>query len=256
MKHHGTSGQKAAVNGVINFSILDGWWAEGYNGINGWAIGTEQTYTSYEAQDMADSESIYDILEKDIIPMYYNFNRQGFSDEWVAIMKQTIMSNAGRFSTSRMVADYTERMYLPLCKLTKEHYTDMKKVEDFVAWKEHMAAHWDKIQIEQIENEEHMITNVGNNIMVKCKVISPEISIDDLCVQLYCGKISECGVVSEVKTVEMVCTVSNKKNHTYEYEAEIELNRSGNYGYTFRVVPKTHMLLRQENLNLVKWIVK
>ncbi|MCL2859001.1 MAG: alpha-glucan family phosphorylase [Oscillospiraceae bacterium] len=257
MEASGTSGQKAAVNGVINFSILDGWWAEGYNGKNGWAIGTEQIYTSYDAQDRADSESIYDTLEEEIIPMYYNFNKNGFSDEWVEIMKQTIMSNAGRFSTARMVVDYAEKMYLPLCNLTKEHYQNIEEVEKFVEWEEKITANWNNIQIEQINNEEHTVANVGNKITAKCKITLPNmISVDDVLIQLYYGKILENGVVSEVSTVEMNCTVSNEKNNIYEYATEIELNTSGNYGYTFRVVPKTDMVLRQENLNLVKWIVK
>jgi len=262
MEASGTSGQKAAANGVINFSILDGWWAEGYNGKvkNGWAIGTHATYESYEAQDTADSESIYDILEKEIIPIYYNFNRSGFSDEWVKIMKQTIMSNAGRFSTARMLVDYTEKLYMPLSNLTQEKYSDVSDVEAFVSWKDNMTKKWNRIKLEQLDNLEHTITSVGNEITVQCKVELDGISVDDIEVQLYYGKILSTGVIEEKEILKMDCISIEKFDGTdksvYEFEATIELNISGNYGYTFRVVPKTDMILRQENLNLVKWLEK
>jgi len=254
MEASGTSGQKAAVNGVVNFSVLDGWWAEGYNGKNGWAIGTDDAYDSYESQDVADSESIYNTLEKEIIPIYYNRGRNGVSEEWINIMKQSIMSNSGKYSTARMLVDYTSKFYMPLCKLTKEKYSDIEQVKEFVEWKEQVRNNWDLIKIEQIDNDEHLITNVGNNVTVRCTVELPNISKDSIEVQLYYGKINDNGVIEVVDIIPMMCIVVDTKSSKYEYQADIELNRSGNYGYTFRVMPKSDMILRQENLNLVKWI--
>ena len=256
MEASGTSGQKASVNGVINFSVLDGWWAEGYNGKNGWSIGNDGSYDSYESQDMADSESIYDTLEKEIIPIYYNRGRNGLSEEWISIMKESIISNSGRYSTARMVVDYTNHFYMPLCNLTKENYSDIEKVKEFVEWKNSLKANWDFIKLEQIENEEHLITNVGNSITVKCLVELPNIDPESVEIQLYYGKIADNGVIEVVDIKPMTCMVLDTKNSKYEYQTEIELNRSGNYGYTFRVMPKSDMILRSENLNLVKWITK
>lgn len=256
MEASGTSGQKAAVNGVINFSILDGWWAEGYNEKNGWAIGTHDTYDSYESQDVADSESIYKILEKEIIPIYYNKGKDGLSEDWIDMMKESIMSNSGRYSTARMVADYANNFYMPLCNLTKEKYSDIEQVKQFVDWKNELKNHWDLIKIEQIENEEHLVTNVGNNVIVKCEVEIPHISPESVDVQLYYGKIADNGMVEVVDIKPMTCLVMDTKSSKYLYQTEIELNRSGNYGYTFRVMPKSDMVLRPENLNLVKWIMK
>ena len=113
MEASGTSGEKASVNGVVNFSILDGWWAEGYNQKNGWAIGTNAEYYSYEEQDRADSESIYNILENKIIPAYYNKEKNGISKEWLTIMKNSIISTGGKYSTSRMLVDYANQLYMP-----------------------------------------------------------------------------------------------------------------------------------------------
>ncbi len=108
----GTSGMKAALNGVPNFSILDGWWAEGYNGANGWAIGDERGFDSQEAQDDFDASSIYQLLEDEIVPLYYSRDRDGIPRGWVEIMRESIRSNAPIFSTRRMVKDYTNKLYV------------------------------------------------------------------------------------------------------------------------------------------------
>jgi len=135
MEASGTSGEKASVNGVINFSVLDGWWCEGYNGENGWTIGTNAQYDSYEEQDKADSNSLYHTLETKIIPAYYNHNENGVSDEWMRYMKNSIKSTGGKYSTSRMVIDYVDDLYLPLCKLRKDYFNDVEKVKSFSEWK-------------------------------------------------------------------------------------------------------------------------
>jgi len=110
----GTSGQKAALNGVINFSVLDGWWREGYNGKNGWAIGSDQDYSDPNLQDQADAESLYDTLEKEIIPLYYSErSADGLPGDWIAMMKESIRTLAPRFSIHRMLKEYTQRMYFP-----------------------------------------------------------------------------------------------------------------------------------------------
>ena len=108
MEASGTSGQKASVNGVINFSVLDGWWAEGYDQTNGWTIGNNSEYESYEAQDQADSQSMYRMLEEKIIPIYYDKDRNGMSKRWVQMMKNSIITTGGKYSTARMLVDYKE----------------------------------------------------------------------------------------------------------------------------------------------------
>ncbi len=135
MEASGTSGQKASVNGVINFSVLDGWWAEGYNQENGWTIGTNAEFTSYEEQDIADSQSMYRTLEeKKIIPTYYEKDENGISEKWMKIMKNSITSTGGKYSTSRMLVDYTNNLYMPLCNLTKKYYENIDNVAEFNLW--------------------------------------------------------------------------------------------------------------------------
>ncbi|OGO64716.1 MAG: hypothetical protein A2Z45_11440 [Chloroflexi bacterium RBG_19FT_COMBO_55_16] len=110
----GTSGMKAAMNGLLNFSVLDGWWREGYNGQNGWAIGADKDYEDPNQQDQADAESLYDILENQIIPLYYQErSSDGLPGEWIGCMQQSIRTLAPQFSARRMVKEYIERLYLP-----------------------------------------------------------------------------------------------------------------------------------------------
>ena len=255
----GTSGQKAAINGVINFSVLDGWWAEGYNQKNGWTIGTNAKYQSYDEQDDADSRSMYDTLENKIIPMYYDKNEKGYSDTWLRIMKNTIESNAGRFSTSRMLDDYTSKLYIPLCNLHNSYYTDLSKVTRYNEWKEKLYANWNDIKIRQDkDNYDDITVDAGNKIEVSCYVKLPNelIKIDNIEAQVYYGKITEEGVVDDISIMSMKLVEEDEVNFEYKFTAKIELKSGGDYGYTFRVIPKNKMILNPMNLNLIKWITE
>lgn len=256
MEASGTSGQKASVNGVINFSVLDGWWAEGYNSKNGWTIGTNAEYPNYEAQDKADSQSIYETLENKIIPMYYEKNKNGISDKWVQTMKESILSTGGRFSTSRMLTDYVDNLYIPLCNLYDKYYTELEQVGRFNQWKEELYNSWDEIEITQENNLDNITIDAGNNIEVKCKVKLPNIRKENIETQVYYGRIEENGVVDDITIIPMTLCEEDEQNRTYTYKAKVNLVNGGNYGYTFRVMPKHEMILEASNLNLVKWITK
>ena len=256
MEASGTSGQKASVNGVINFSVLDGWWAEGYNQENGWTIGTNAEFTSYEEQDIADSQSMYRTLEEKIIPTYYEKDENGISEKWMKIMKNSITSTGGKYSTSRMLVDYTNNLYMPLCNLTKKYYENVDNVAEFNLWKKNLYTNWKDIKITQKNNLNNITMDAGNNIEVKCEVQLPNIDVDNITAQCYYGKILDNGIVENVSIIPMKLTSSDEENKIYQYTTKIELKTGGNYGYTFRVMPKHEMLLDSENLNLVKWITK
>lgn len=256
MEASGTSGQKASVNGVINFSVLDGWWAEGYNSKNGWTIGTNDEYDSYEIQDNADSASIYNTLENKIIPIYYDRDKNGVSEKWMQIMKNSIISTGGRYSTSRMLCDYTNKLYMPLVELNKKYYTDLSNVAAYNEWKDKMYINWDKIKIEQYNNLDNISIDAGNKIEVNCKVILPDISVDNINVEVYAGRITDNGTIENITIMPMELIDQNDETREYTYKAKLELTTGGNYGYTFRVMPKHEMLLDAENLDLIKWITQ
>ena len=256
MEASGTSGEKASVNGIVNFSILDGWWAEGYNTKNGWSIGTNQEYYSYEEQDLADSESIYRTLEDKIIPAYYNKNEKSISETWIRLMKNSIMSTGGKYSTARMLVDYTEKLYMPLLNLTNKYFSSLENVTEYNKIKQELYANWNDIKITQENNADNITVDAGNKIKVSCKVELPNIDKDYIQTECYYGKILENGIVEDINIMPMDLVEENNETRTYTYEAKIEMKTGGNYGYTFRVMPKHPMLLDPENLNLVKWITK
>ena len=252
MEASGTSGQKASVNGVVNFSVL-----EGYNQKNGWSIGTNKEYQSYEEQDRADSESIYYTLENKIIPIYYDKDKNGISERWMQYMKNSIISTGGKYSTSRMLVDYLNKLYIPLCNLTKKYYTDLDKVTEFSSWKDGMYSNWKDIQIEQVANNADNITvDAGAEIEVRCAVTLPNIECNSIRTEVYYGKFLENGTVEDVKIIPMKLEKKEEESKKYYYVANIKLNSGGNYGYSFRVMPQNEMLLDSENLDLIKWIEK
>ena len=256
MEASGTSGQKASVNGVINFSVLDGWWAEGYNQKNGWTIGNNSEYDSYEAQDQADSQSLYRTLEEKIIPTYYNRENSNIPQKWIGFMKNSILSTGGKYSTARMLVDYTNQYYMPLAKLTKKYYLDIDTVAEYNGWKKDLYRNWKDIKITQTDNFDNITIDAGNKIEVGCEVELPNIDIENIEVEVYYGKILENGIVENVSIIPMELTDSDEEQRKYYFTAKIELTTGGNYGYTFRVMPKNEMLLDPANLDLVKWITK
>ncbi len=257
MEASGTSGQKASVNGVINFSVLDGWWAEGYTQTNGWTIGSNQEYESYEAQDQADSQSLYRTLEEKIIPTFYDRDKNGMPTKWIQIMKNSIITTGGKYSTSRMLVDYTKDYYMPLCKLTKKYYQDIDNVAAFNSWKKDLYTNWKDVKIRQTEEDADNITiDAGNKIEVGCEVELPNIDVNNVSVEVYYGKILENGIVENVSITPMQLTEKDEETRKYYYTAKIELTTGGNYGYTFRVMPKHEMILEPANLDLIKWVTK
>ena len=256
MEASGTSGQKASVNGVVNFSVLDGWWAEGYNQKNGWSIGTNKEYSSYEEQDRADSDSIYYTLENKIIPIYYDKDSNGISKSWMELMKNSIMSTGGKYSTARMLVDYTNQFYIPLCNLTKKYYDNVDNVAEYNAWKKDLYKNWKDIKITQGNNLENVTVDAGKNLEVECEVDLPNIDVENITAEVYYGKILENGIVESVNIIPMKLKKADSENKKYYYTAKIELTTGGNYGYTFRVMPKNKMILEPANLDLVKWITK
>ena len=258
MEASGTSGQKASVNGVINFSVLDGWWAEGYNQKNGWTIGDNTEYQSYEEQDIADSESLYNTLENKIIPLYYeNKKEDGVSDAWMEMFKNSIISTGGRYSTSRMVIDYTRDYYMELANLSKNHYQNLDEVIDFTNWKKNMYASWKDIIITQNNNLDNITIDAGNQIEVHCIVNLPEnIDCNSIRTEVYYGKILENGIMEQIQTVPMNLVEQDDENRVCKYSAKIELKTGGNYGYTFRAMPQTDMMLDTANLDLIQWVTR
>ncbi len=251
----GTSGEKAGLNGVVNFSILDGWWYEGYNGENGWAIGDDTEYANYELQDNADSISIYDILENEIIPTYYNKDSSGLSKEWLKKMKSSIKTVGGIYNTNRMLCDYLDRLYIPQIRRINSSYSNVEDINSFVDWENNIRSNWDNVRIIPEIPLSEISANAGDSTNMSCKIYLGSLKPSDVLVELYYGKFSDSSQLVNSKYQEMTLK-EELENNVYLYETNLSIDNGGNYGYTFRVLPKHDLLINKQDLSLVKWLEK
>ena len=251
----GTSGEKAGVNGVINFSILDGWWFEGYDGKNGWAIGDDTEYTNYELQDNADSQSIYNILENEIIPLYYSKDGDKINTKWIKKMKWSIKTVGGVYNTSRMLVDYLNKFYVPQMNRLARISNDVEGVNNYLEWEKELKSKWPLIKITPTTDLEELAVNAGNNLEMSCKVFLNGIAPECVTVEVYCGRLDETGKMINSLYSEM--SVAGETNESeYEYKTNLCIDEGGNYGYTFRVLPKHELLINKHDLSLCKWLTK
>ncbi|WGS65150.1 alpha-glucan family phosphorylase [Marinitoga aeolica] len=245
----GTSGQKAGMNGSPNFSVLDGWWVEGYNGKNGWAIGDERDYTDLELQDRIDSVSIYNTLEKEIVPLYYDHNEElGVSREWIKIMKESIISVTSFFNTHRMLKEYTQKLYMTAAELGEKFIKeDFKIARRFASWVELLERNWDSIRIKVLSNvNEDVVYATEGKIEVKAEVYLPGIGPDSILTQIVLAKLEDNKVIS-LKSFDMKLVKEVNKD-TYLYEGEFEVDERGQYGWNVRVVPYNPIMPYQHYL--------
>jgi glycogen phosphorylase len=251
----GTSGQKVSVNGILNFSILDGWWCEGYNGSNGWAIGHNNFYENDYFQDNADSESMYNILEQYIVPKYYDRNENGFPENWVDMMKKAIKSLSFQYSTHRMVMEYTDRMYvLSMERVDEIKSSNYEYVRELVDWKSLIEKNWSQVHIAPYQLKEQKSVS-GESININIIVYLASIDPSSVKVELYYGIVNSDGKIENPEIKEMKLT-REESNGTYRYAVDIRFNDGGEYGYTFRVIPYNPKLINKFDTGLIRWVVE
>ena len=188
--------------------------------------------------------------------MYYENREENIPNNWVEIMKNSIITTGGKYSTQRMVIDYTNKMYIPLCNLYNTYYSNLESVAEYSQWKSELNNSWNDIEIKQLNNLSDISMDAGNKINVECEVKLPNIKVENIEAQVYYGKIAENGMVDNIEIIPMKLKAKNETEKVYTFEAKIELTTGGDYGYTFRVMPKHEMLLESSDLNLIKWITK
>jgi starch phosphorylase len=231
----GTSGMKAAANGVLNISVLDGWWCEAYDGENGWAVGGGEEYTDPNLQDEIESRILYDILEKEVIPLFYTRGSDGLPRGWIKKMKNCMISIIPRFNSNRLIEDYTRKFYLKCdTNFLKNKENNYQNIKEYVEWQKKVVSVWDKIKILEIKDNIQGSYNLGDKIEVTAKVFIDNLSIDDISVQLYYGYLDSKSRISEPKIKEM--NVVDKENGVFK--GEIEIDRVGHCGYVVRILPK------------------
>ncbi|MCR4434707.1 MAG: alpha-glucan family phosphorylase [Clostridiales bacterium] len=255
----GTSGQKVCINGIINFSVLDGWWCEGYNGKNGWAIGDDTFYPNEVSQDNADSESMYNTLENLIVPLFYDRDEKGVPVKWVGIMKESIKSLAYKYNTHRMLQDYIAKMYIPSMERTDRIVRNgFSLARDLSGWKQFIEKHWSNVQVMADKAMNQLMQHKsmsGETIKISTTVSLGEIQPSSVKVELYYGGIGKNGMIENPEIQEM--QVEEKLDAgMFRYSAYIQLLEGGEYGYTFRVIPYHPELINKFEMGLVRWVVQ
>ena len=250
----GTSGEKAQMNGVLNFSVLDGWWLEGYVKGAGWALTEKRTYENQGYQDQLDAATIYTMLENEIIPLYYAKNSKGYSPEWIQTIKNSITQITPRFTTKRMMDDYFDRFYNKLARRSAYLRADgFAKAKSIVAWKENMVAHWDNIQVVSVsipEKFEHA-SQVGESYKLDVELDVKDLNDKGIGVELVAIKINKNNehTLYEVEELDLVKTEGSRMFFSTKYQ----LDYSGAFKYAFRMFPKNEELPHRQDFCYVRW---
>ena len=251
----GTSGEKAQMNGVLNFSVLDGWWLEGYVKGAGWALTEKRTYENQEFQDQLDAATIYSMLENEIIPLYYAKNSKGYSPDWVQFIKNSIAQITPRFTTKRMIDDYIDRFYTKLASrsaiLNAGSYS---KAKEIAAWKEKIAEGWDRIQVLSVDVPEKLTHNpqAGDTYTINILIDIDGINDKGIGIELVATKLSKNNVDSlyDVEELKLVKIEGSKMYFSLDYQ----LNKAGSFKYGFRMFPKNEDLPHRQDFCYVRWI--
>ena len=248
----GTSGQKAALCGVPSFSILDGWWAEGFDGENGWAIGEEREYKDQDPQADADAHSLYTILEEAIVPLFYAGVEPGsVSAGWVQVMKNSIRSCAPTFSMQRMVIDYVEQYYLPAAQTGRRYQVDDFQAAKLITiWRANLRDRWRQVRVERAPLGDHSVT-VGDQVPLRAKVWLNGIDVHDVAVEAVIGRQDAKGELVSFDTQSL--TPSGQEGDATAFTGEITPNASGPLALGVRVRAHHDAQLQPIEPGLVRW---
>jgi len=252
----GTSGEKALMNGVVNFSVLDGWWLEGYREGAGWALTEKRTYQNQEHQDQLDAATIYSILETEILPLYYARNKKGYSEGWIRTIKNSIAQIAPNYTMKRQLDDYYEKFYNKEAKRFKVLAADnYAKAKEIAAWKEEVAAKWDSIKVVSTEKD----ADIANGTIESGKQytithVVDEQGLDDaIGIELVTISTDQNGKqhIYSVEPFEVV----KKEGNLYTFQCKHELENAGSFKVCYRMYPKHNDLPHRMDFCYVRWFV-
>ena len=250
----GTSGEKALMNGVLNFSVLDGWWLEGYREKAGWALTEKRTYQNQEYQDQLDAATIYSILETEILPLYYDKNEAGYSEEWIKYIKNSISQIAPHYTMKRQLDDYYDRFYNKLAKrfhvLNADNY---KKAKEIAAWKEEVAEKWDSIEVVSFEMSEDLIqASIQSGKDYTITYVIDEKGLNDAIGIELVTIFTDADGKEHVYSVEPF-EVVKKEGTLYTFQATHSLSNAGSFKVAYRMYPKNPDLPHRQDFCYVRW---
>ncbi len=283
----GTSGMKAALNGVLHMSVLDGWWAEAYRPGLGWAVGSGEEYQDPGYQDYVEARTVYELLEKEVVPLFYDRGPDGLPRGWIAMMKAAMRELGLVYNTNRMLYEYTQRFYLPAAQRSTHLVANgAAAARALTAWKQRLRSEWANVRIEAVEAPPQDVA-VGAELPVQARVRLGSLSPADVSVQLYDGPVDPQGNIAAGQAIEMVVdgtgagtsigdgsgngattgggiatsglgavtsqVSANASDGVYTYTGAIPCRSSGLHGYSVRVVPRHPDLANPYQPGLVTW---
>jgi starch phosphorylase len=250
----GTSGEKAEMNGVVNLSVLDGWWVEGYRQNAGWALPQERTYQNQEYQDQLDAATIYGLLENDIIPLYYNYNKKGYSEGWTKVVKNSIATIAPHYTMKRQLDDYYEKFYVKeSARFKKLAANDNHLAKEIASWKETVAERWESIHV---VSKDTSVLEQGAQTGVKYKMqyVIDEQGLDNaIGLELVVLKNPQDAGDREIYGVYPFKMIAHEGNN-YTFEAAIEPDMAGSFRSCVRMYPRNSNLPHRQDFCYVKWL--
>jgi starch phosphorylase len=248
----GTSGMKALANGALNLSVLDGWWDEAYHSKFGWALGHGEVYNDHNAQDDIESHDLYNLLEEEIIPLFYQRGHDDIPREWVEKMKAGLRFLTPVFNSHRMVQDYMDRYYLPCSRrfsvLSKDDFGGAK---DLASWRQKLMTGWQDISVKEVASGDVSDMPVGSELDIEAKVLLGSLSPEDVTVEAYYGRLDHNGDFAERETA--VLDVVDFKDEVHYFKGKIPCVDTGRFGFTVRVMPSRKRLENPFIMGLVAW---
>lgn len=248
----GTSGEKAEMNGVVNLSVLDGWWVEGYRKGAGWALPQERTYQNQGYQDRLDAAMIYSLLENDIAPLYYNRNKKGYSEGWIKTIKNSIATIAPHYTMKRQLDDYYSRFYTKQASLFKKlSANDNKLAKELAQWKETVAERWDSIHV--VSKTDFIVSGVETGKKYSMQYVIDEQGLNDAVGLEFVSVKTDLNGEERIFNVREFKMVGHEGN-LYTFELEFEPDVAGSFKGCVRMFPKNEMLAHRQAFCYVKWL--
>lgn len=249
----GTSGMKAAINGSLNFSILDGWWCEGYSGDNGWAIGRGEEYKEREYQDEVESGNIYNLLEHEIAPLFYERGADNVPRKWAAIMKNCLRTICPAFNSHKMLENYAQLFYIPAHEKGNVLLGQgLQAGKELAQWLEKVESRWSGIKINDVRYEDGRVASVGDSVKISVEVFLNELKPEDVAVDLYQGHVDSKVNFLNNDIINLAADADTNQK-SFVFSGRIPCKQTGRHGFVVRVLPNHENLISPYQTGLILW---